>query len=79
MKTFFIIIFIFLTSCGSDNSYYTQNGLIMIGTKKFKVVHVKLDGSWVTTIIPADSSISIIPDNVTYQNGKTTTTTVIVQ
>jgi hypothetical protein len=73
-----IAMFLLLTSCGDSVSKY--NGIIMIGKKPYKLVKVQLDGVYVRMIVPADSSISIVPDNVTYQvrNGKHTETETII-
>ena len=65
-----------LTSCGDFVSKY--DGIIMIGKKPYKLVRIQLDGALVKIIVPADSSISIVPDNVTYDVQKSTETIIYV-
>lgn len=54
------------------------NGIVLIGNKPYKLVLIELDDSYVKCLVPADSSITIIPNNATYTSGKTQTTTLYV-
>lgn len=65
-----------LTSCTDFVSKY--DGIIMIGKKPYKLVKIQLDGALVRIIVPADSSISIVPNNVTYDVQKSTETIIYV-
>jgi hypothetical protein len=67
---------LFMASCNDYVSKY--DGIIMVGNKPYKLVKVFLDGAVVKIIIPADSSISIVPSNVTYDVQKSTETILYV-
>jgi len=66
-----------LASC--NDFAHKKSGLVMIGNKPFKLVVCQLDGSYFKVLVPADSSVSIIPDNTTYTNGKSTETTILIK
>jgi hypothetical protein len=70
-----VIAMFLLTSCSDSVSKY--NGIIMIGKKPYKLVKIQLDGAFVRMIVPADSSISIVPDNVTYKVSNDKAKTII--
>jgi len=63
-----------LISCSGD----TDN-ILMVGNKGFKLRSLTLNGIYIHVLVPADSSVSIIPGNIAYPSGKITTTTFIVQ
>ena len=69
-----------LTSC-SENEIYTRDtdNILMVGNKGFKLRTLTINGIYIHVLVPADSSVSIIPGNITHSSGKTTTTTFIVQ
>lgn len=78
MKKISMALLISLTMISCGNGAERVKGLVMIGNKPYKMVYITLDGTQVKTLIPADSSVSVIPDNATYQEGKQTTTTIVV-
>jgi hypothetical protein len=51
----------------------------MVGNKPYKLISGTLDGSYFKIIVPADSSVSIIADNVTYTSGKKEETVLYVK
>jgi hypothetical protein len=78
MKKQAMALLISLTMISCSDGAERVKGLVMIGNKPYKMVYITLDGSQIKTLIPADSSVSVIPANATYQEGKTTTTTIVV-
>ena len=56
-----------------------KNGIIMVGNKPYKLIVGELDYCYFKMIVPADSSVSIIPANTTYQNGKQTESVLYVR
>ena len=73
----FLLTMFFLSSCG-QNSARRINGNVKIGTKLYKIVSITLNDESVKCLIPADSSVTVIPANTTYQSGKVTETTIVV-
>lgn len=67
----------FLASC--DDYVSRKRGVIMVGNKPYKLISGTLDGSYFKIIVPADSSVSIIADNVTYTSGKKEETVLYVK
>lgn len=63
----------FLTSCSNGNNNYASpiDGVLLVGNKPYKIVRVCLNGNYITTMVPADSSVSVIPITTQYSAGKT--------
>ena len=79
-KILALCLLVAFASCGSpDNSVSRVKGVVMIGNKPYKLVYIELDNTWVKCVVPADSSVSIIPTNANYTSGKTQETTIVVQ
>lgn len=54
-------------------------GKIMVGNKPYKMVDITLHGHYVRVLVPADSSVTVIPANATFQNGKNSESVIYVQ
>jgi hypothetical protein len=59
-----VIASLFVVSCSDGAS--ECDGVIMVGNKPYKYVIGYIDGCEFRMVVPADSSVSIVPDNITY-------------
>lgn len=74
---FIAISSLFMASC--DDYAKRREGTIMVGDKPYKYITGQIDGSEFRLLVPADSSVRIIPEQVTYQSGKTTQTVIFIK
>ncbi len=66
-----------MVSC--NNYADRREGTIMVGNKPYKLIVCKLNGSYFKMVVPVDSTVTLIPENITYRQGKTTTTVIFVK
>ena len=78
-----VLVGMCMPSCGptdqTNNSHvFEKEGRIMVGTRSFKMVDVVLNGNYIRTMVPADSTVSVIPTAVN-TGGKANETTVLIK
>jgi len=56
-----------------------RDGIIMVGNKPYKLIVGQLDNSYFKMIVPVDSTVTIVPENITYKSGKTEETVIYVK
>ena len=68
---------LFMASC--DDYAKRKEGTIMVGNKPYKLIVCKLNGSYFKMVVPVDTTVTLIPENITYRQGETTTTVIFVK
>lgn len=64
---------------GRDDFLKPRERGIMVGNKKYKVIDARIGYGEFILVVPIDSSVSFIPESVTYPKNKSQETTIFVK